>query len=85
MNELLEGKSMTYQSEWKGSTDASDGTAVFKIDGIEYTLHLNSFSDYQIVSRMLDAALVQGKQFAEQAIRSHVSRALEDAKRLHAL
>lgn len=76
---------MGYPSEWKGSVDAVDGIAIFKIDGVEYQLHLDSFSDYQIVSRMLDAVFVQGKQFAEQAIRSHVSRALEDAKRLHAL
>lgn len=76
---------MTYQSEWKGNVDAVDGTAVFKIDGVEYSLHLDSFTNYQIVAGMLDAVFNQGKQFAEQAIRSHVSRALDDAKRLHAL
>lgn len=76
---------MRYPNKWKGSTDASDGTAIFTVDGIEYTLPLDSFGDYQIVEIMLDAAFVQGKQFAEKAVRSHVSRALDDAKRLHAL
>lgn len=76
---------MSYPSEWKGSVDAVDGTAIFKIDGVEYSLHLDSFSDYQAVAEMLAAAFIQGKQFVEQSIRSHVSRALDDAKRLHAL
>jgi Icc-related predicted phosphoesterase len=76
---------MTYTSKWEGNVDAVDGTAIFQIDGVEYSLHLDSFSDYQIVVGMLAAAFNQGRQFAEQAIRSHVSRALDDAKRLHAL
>lgn len=76
---------MSYTSEWKGSVDAVDGTAIFKIDGVEYSLHLDSFSDYQVVVGMLDAVFIHGKQFAEQAIRSHVSRALDDAKQIHSL
>lgn len=76
---------MSYSSEWNGSVDAVDGTAIFKIDGVEYRLHLDSFSDYQAVVGMLAAAFINGKQFAEQAVRAHVSRALDDAKLLHAL
>lgn len=76
---------MSYTSEWKGSVDVVDGTAIFKIDGVEYSLHLDSFSDYQIVAGMLDAVFAQGKHIAEQSIRAHVARALDEAKLLHAL
>lgn len=76
---------MSYTSEWKGNVDTVDGTAIFKVNGVEYSLHLDSFANYQIVAKMLDAVFNQGKQFAEQAIRSRVFHALDEAKRLHIL
>jgi hypothetical protein len=78
---------MTYPSEWFASTDPAveSGEAVYKIDGVEYRMRLDSFNDYLKVSRMLDATFRQGKSFAADAVRGHIELALDDADRAHSL
>ncbi|HWO99319.1 MAG TPA: hypothetical protein VNL74_01665 [Methylococcus sp.] len=65
-----------YQSEWKGSTDEPGGVATFKIEGVDYALRLDCFTSYQVVCEMLESAFYQGKSFAAQAMRSHITRAM---------
>ena len=68
-----------YPSEWKGSTEAENGTATFTIDGNTFLLRCESFADYQMVSNMLEMAFDQGKSFAAQAMRSKIERAMDQA------
>ncbi len=76
-----------YPSEWKVSTDPNDksGVATFKIEGVEYSLHLDCFTSFQIVGEMLESAFDQGKNFAAQAMCSKVTRAMDQAVIDHAL
>lgn len=76
-----------YPREWHGSTEQADktGEAVFKVEGQEYRMRLESFTDFQTVEEMLDAAFQSGKHFAAVAMRSHVVAALDKAERDHAL
>lgn len=74
-----------YPSEWKGSVEAENGVATFKIEGNTFLLRLDCFKDYQMVSNMLEMAFDQGKSFAAGAMRSHINRAMDDAVRTHAL
>lgn len=78
---------MTYPSEWEASTDpeVESGTARFTVEGVQYTLCLDSFREFGKVSKMLDAAFGSGKVFAAKAMRAHVERSLEDAERQHGL
>lgn len=78
---------MGYPSEWTGSADPADpsGVAKFKIEGVDYSLRLDCFTIYQMLSGMLDVAFGQGKRFAAQAIRSHINTAMDAAERNHAL
>lgn len=78
---------MGYPSEWTGSTDPADasGVAKFRMDGVDYSLRLDSFTSYQMLDGMLDVAFKQGKRFAAQAIRSHINTAMDAAERSHAL
>lgn len=76
-----------YPAEWKGSTDPDDksGVGIFKIEGVEYSLRLDSFTSFQMVGEMLDCAFDQGKSFAAGAMRSHIMRAMDHAASTHAL
>lgn len=74
-----------YPSEWKGSVEASSGTASFKIDGLDFAVRLDSFADYQMLNKMLDLAFDQGKRFAGTAVRSHIMAAMAEAERAHGL
>lgn len=76
-----------YPSKWTGSTDPNDksGVAEFKVEGVDYALHLDCFTDYQVLSEMLEAAFDQGKSFAATAMRSKVTRAMDQAVIDHAL
>ena len=78
---------MTYPRVWQASTDLSieSGTAIFKVEGVEYTLRLDNFEAFQAISDMLDGAFKSGKEFAAMAMRSHVERSLDDAERAHGL
>ena len=76
---------MGYPNTWEGEVNRPEGTATFVVEGETYTLRLHCFADNRAIAKMLDAAFASGQQFAEQAIRSHVERALDDAKRSHAL
>lgn len=78
---------MSYPREWQASTDPSiaSGTATFMVEGVQYTLHLESFQAFLDVSVMLDASFKQGKAFAAKAMSTHIQRALEDAERQHDL
>ena len=70
-----------YPNEWKGSTDSKEGSSFVKIDGVEFSLELNSFEDHQILCMMLDMAFDQGKSFGSDVMRSHITKAMEDANR----
>lgn len=72
---------MTYKSLWKGKTDATDGTAVFIVNKVEYSIHLDGFDDFQNIEEMLHSAFADGRECAEKVVRSHISRALDDANR----
>lgn len=74
-----------YPSEWKGSTEPDDisGIATFKIEGVGYSLRLDCFTSYQVVSQMLDGAFDQGKSFSAKAMRGYVIRALDEAEAHH--
>lgn len=74
-----------YPSEWKGSVEAENGVATFKIEGKTFLLRCECFADYQMVSNMLELAFDQGKSFAAQAMRSKVERAMDQAVIDHAL
>lgn len=76
---------MGYPSEWKGSVESEAGVATFKVEGHTFLLRLECFADYQMVSNMLDMAFDQGKSFAAGAMRSHITRAMEQAVMDHAL
>lgn len=76
-----------YPSKWTGGTEAEDksGVATFMVEGVEYALRLDCFTDYQVVSEMLEAAFDQGKSFAATAMRSKITRAMDQAVIDHAL
>jgi hypothetical protein len=76
-----------YPGEWKGNATPADksGSASFTVEGETFCLQLESFTDYQDVSRMLELAFRQGKSFAAKAMRSHVERAMRQAEIDHAL
>lgn len=74
-----------YPSEWKGSVSSEAGVATFKIEGQTFLLRLECFTDYQMVSNMLELAFHQGKSFAAQAMRSKIERAMDQAVIDHAL
>lgn len=78
---------MGYPSEWQGSKNPEDtsGVAKFKLDDTEYSLRLDSFASYQILSDMLGVAFAQGKRFAANAMRVHIHNAMEKARIDHAL
>jgi hypothetical protein len=78
---------LTYPSEWIASTDPAieSGEAVYKVEGVEYRLRLDSFNDFLKIVKMLDATFQQGKVFAAQAMRNHVERALNSAEHAHGL
>lgn len=78
---------MTYPCEWQASTDPAieSGTATFRVEGVEYTLHLENFEAFQNISAMLEASFKQGKVFAANAMRGHIERSLGDAVRQHDL
>ena len=74
-----------YPSEWIGNAENANGIAKFKIEGLDFSIRLQCFADYLMLSNMLDLVFSQGKGFAEQAIRSHIIRAMDNAKNQHAL
>lgn len=78
---------MTYPSEWRASADPAveSGEAVYKVDGIEYRMRLETFDDFLKVGKMLDATFRQGKSFAADVIRDRIDRAMDDAKLFHDL
>jgi NADH dehydrogenase FAD-containing subunit len=78
---------MTYPSTWMASTDPEieSGEASFTVEGVKYTMRLESFEDFQKITRMLEDAFQQGKQFAADAISSHIYRALDNAKVHHGI
>lgn len=78
---------MSYPCEWLASTDPNEerGTATFMVDGQRYVLGLDNFAAFQSVSKMLDVVFQQGKEFAAQAVRGHVEKALDKAEREHGL
>ena len=71
--------------QWTGKAEDRSGTAVFMIEGVEYRIDLDDFSKFQMIEKMLDAKFKQGKQFAAQAIRGHLDRAMKEAEQQHAL
>lgn len=74
-----------YPSEWKGSAEAANGVATFKIEGNTFLLRCECFADYQMVSNMLELAFDQGKSFAAHAMRSKIEQAMDQAVIDHAL
>ena len=76
-----------YPSKWTGSTDPNDksGVAEFKVEGVDYALHLDCVTAYQVLSEVVEAAFDQGKSFAATAMRSKVTRAMDQAVIDHAL
>lgn len=72
-----------YPSEWKGSVDSPSGVATFRIEGLDFAVKLNSFTDYQMLSNMLDLAFKHGNQVAAAAMRSHIMNAMHEAERVH--
>lgn len=78
---------VSYPYEWKGSVDPDDtaGVAVFKIEGLEFSLRLEAFADCLMLDTMLDLAFAQGKDFAATIMRGRIERAMDDAEQAHAL
>ena len=70
-----------YPGKWTGSTDPNNkrGVAEFKTEGVDYALYLDCFTDHLVVSEMLEAVFNQGKRFAATAMRSKVTRAMDQA------
>lgn len=72
-------------ARWIGNTEDETGEAIFMIEGVEYKLTLDSFAKFRTIETMLEATFKQGKQFAAQAIRGHLDRAMKQAELQHAL
>ena len=70
---------------WIGNVTDETGEAIFMIEGVEYKLELDSFAECRTIETMLDATFKQGKQFAAQAMRGHIERAMKTAEQQHAL
>lgn len=70
---------MSYPMEWNGSVDNKDttGTVTFMVEGVEYKFLLDSFDQALAISRMLDAAFVQGKQVASESVRRSAMLAMD--------
>jgi hypothetical protein len=66
-----------YPYEWKGSEnpDIKKGIGIFKVDGIEFVLHLEDFESSKHVIIMLDTAFDQGRRFGAVAVRDAVKSA----------
>jgi len=76
-----------YPKEFKASTDPDDksGLASFTVNNTKYIFKLESFEDFQIADKLLEEVFQQGKQFAAQAMRSHVENSLDRAESDHSL
>ena len=79
-----------YPCEWKGddSRGLSAGIAFFTVEGKNFEFRMESFSDFQRVSHMLEMAFDQGREFGANAIRYVVTtaatrRALELSMKEH--
>lgn len=79
---MYNAKVTMYPSDWKGSVEAENGVATFKIDGNTFLLRLDCFKDYRMVSNMLEIAFGHGKSFAAGAMRSRIEQAMDDAEDL---
>ena len=71
---------MSYQKKWTGSVDKNDktGVAEFTVMGNIYEINLESFADFQMVSKMLDFAFDDGKQFVKDRAQRAVTKALSN-------
>jgi len=69
-----------YRSEWIGNIENENGIAKFKIEGMDFSIRLQCFADYHMLSNALDLVFSQGKDIAKQAIRSCVIRAMDNTK-----
>lgn len=72
-------------ARWICNTEDETGEATFMIEGVEYRLALDSFAKFRTIETMLEVTFKQGKQFAAQAIRSHLDYAMRQEELQHAL
>lgn len=61
---------MYIHRKWIGHIEAEDlsGVAIIEIDGHEYRLHLDSFSEFTLISKMLDKAYAVGRKVAYEDV-----------------
>ena len=71
---------MIYPQKWTGSVDKDikTGVAEFTVLGNIYEINLESFADFQMISKMLDMAYLDGTRFVKDRAQRAVTRALSD-------
>lgn len=60
---------MSYPMEWIVDGEDETGTVTFVVEGEEYKFRLDRFSQAFALSRMMDAAVAQGKKLAYENVR----------------
>lgn len=78
---------MIHMKEWRGKNDPDDksGEAEYMVEGEIFIIPLPSFSHAQRLDDLLYTAFRQGKDFAFNAVKSDIVRALEKAEVEHSL
>ena len=71
---------MSYPQKWTGSVDKDikAGVAEFTIMGNIYEINIESFDNFQMISKMLDFAFEDGKEFVKDQAHQAVTKALLD-------
>lgn len=71
---------MIYPQKWAGSVDKDikSGVAEFTVMGNIYKIKLESFADFQMISKMLDMSFDDGKEFVKSRAQLAFARAILD-------
>lgn len=78
---------MGYMRQWRGKTEPEDksGEADYMVEGELFSIPLPSFEHAQRLDALLWVAFQQGKQFAFNAVKSHIAGAMQQADSAHSL
>ena len=71
---------MIYPQKWTGSAEKGNkaGVAEFDISGNKHTLNLESFDSFWEISKMLESAFEDGKNFIKERAHKAVTRSLSN-------
>ena len=70
---------MEAKNEWRGSTDALSGVAVFEVANTRAEIPLEKFADNLLISRLLRESYYAGVRYAMETYKNNIDRAVKKA------